>query len=157
MGIKELVLQKGWAGKTISRAETAKRVNELIRPLIDLLHLYNASLSASGSDSGVRDMQQAMPVLRADIGKLTETVHSCGAVAYSGTDLSTSSYSVEESNWTAVLEREIAYAGAVSEEKAIEHQIRTRAILANVVANSTHRQELVNRILKGELTKDETA
>ena len=157
MGLKELVLQKGWAGKTISRAQTAERVNELIRPLIDLMHLYNGSLSASGSNSGVSDMQRAMPVLRADIGKLTETVHSCGAVAYSGTDLSASSYSVQESHWAAVLEREIAYASVVSDEKAIEHQMRTRAILANVVANSDHRQELVNQILKGEMTKDVTA
>ncbi|GMQ81426.1 MAG: hypothetical protein BMS9Abin05_0857 [Rhodothermia bacterium] len=148
MSIKNLVLQKGWAGKTISRVETAERVNALIRPLVDLLLLYNDSLRVSADSTDMSAVQQAMPILRADIGKLAETVHSSGAVAYSGAEPTGASPPGKESNWSAVLEREAAFSDTVSKEKEIEHQMRTRAILANVVTNSIHRQELVKQILE---------
>ncbi len=148
MSIKNLLLQKGWAGKTISRAETAERVNALIRPLVDLLHLYNDSLASPADGTDLSAVQQAMPVLRADIGKLAETVHSSGAVAYSGAEQTGASSPGNESTWSAVLESEAAYSDTVSEEKEVEHQMRTRAILANVVTNSVHRQELVKQILE---------
>ena len=148
MSFKNLLLQKGWAGKTISRAETAERVNALIRPLVDLLHLYNNALEDSADGTDLSAVQQAMPILRADIGKLAETVHSSGVVAYSGAEQMGASPLEKESNWSAVLESEAAYSGVVSEEKEIEHQMRTRAILANIVTNSGRRQELVKQILE---------
>lgn len=148
MSIKDLILQKGWAGKTISRAETADRVNRLIRPLVELLRLYNAAIADTGDSANLSAVQQVMPILRADIGKLAETVHSAGAVAYSGAEQTDVSFAELEIDWSNVLENEAVYSERVSDEKAIEHEMRTRAVLANIVANSVRRQELVKQILE---------
>lgn len=143
MSIKSIILKKGWAGKTISRSETAERVNTLILPLVELLHLYNAALNTD-SGSNNTDVKEVMPILRADIGKLAETVHSCGGTAYSGVDLQPESYSQSSPGWSEVLNRELSYQKLLEQEAAVEHQMRTRAIIGAVTENSITRSGLLS-------------
>ena len=143
MSIKSIILKKGWAGKTISRPETATRVNALIRPLIELLHSYNAFVAVS-PESDTSDIQTFMPTLRADIGKLAETVHSCGQTAYSGVVLEQDSFSESSSTLADVAGREKEYRELLSTEGKIEHQMRTRAIIDVVAANSEARYQIIN-------------
>ena len=146
MSIKSLVLNKGWAGNTITREQTAKHLNALIRPLIELMYYYDAALASGGSGSDLDEVHATMPVLRADIGKLSETIHSCGAVAYSGTDLDPGSFLVGDNSWSAVRAREEKFIEALDEEKRTEHQMRTRAILGALASNANERLHILRRI-----------
>lgn len=146
MSIKSLVLNKGWAGITITREQTAKRLNVLMRSLIELMHFYDAALASGGSGSNLDEVQATMPVLRADIGKLSETVHSCGEVAYSGTDLDPDSFSFGENGWSTVRDMEEKFIEALDEEKKTEHQMRTRAILGALASNANERLHILGRI-----------
>ncbi len=146
MGIKGLVLNKGWAGITITREQTAERLNVLIRTLIELMYYYDAALGSGGSGPDLDQVQETMPVLRADIGKLSETIHSCGAVAYSGTDLDPDSFSSGENDWSAVRDMEEEFIEALTDEKKTEHQMRTRAILGALASNAGERLHILRRI-----------
>jgi hypothetical protein len=145
MSIKNAILNKGWAGKTITREETAERLNSLMRPLIELLFMYDRVLGTAAQDGPAGDLRREMPALRADIGKVSESIMSCGAVAYSGTDLKSADVA-SNADWAHVLEREQAVERALEEERAVEHQIRSRAILKAVAANSKKRLELLKAV-----------
>jgi len=144
MSIKELILNKGWAGTTLGRAETADRLNALLRPLMELMFAYDAAADPVEGETVNAEMQHALSALRADIGKISETVFSCGAVAYSGTDLEPSDFR-RTGSWDSVREREQEIGRILDEEQEVEHQIRTRAVLNAVAANSKARLALIKR------------
>ncbi|MCH8276709.1 MAG: hypothetical protein IIA50_04110 [Bacteroidetes bacterium] len=146
MRIKDLVLRKGWAGKTISRAETASRFNTLIRSLIELMHAYDHAIDTLPSGDHTGALEPAMSRLRADIGKLSETVHSCGVVSYSGTDIEPGSISADKNGWSGVLKLEAAFSSRLKDEKAVEHQMRSRAVLGVFASNSEARMEILRNL-----------
>ncbi len=146
MSIKDLVLNKGWAGTTITRQATADRLNLLIRPLIELMYSYNSAVILPKASGNYEEIQQTLPDLRADIGKLSETIHSSGVAAFSGTELDQGSFA-SDMTWATVLDREEAFAKLLSDEKAYEHHIRTRAVLGALAANSETRRNLVKQLL----------
>lgn len=131
--IKKGFLQKGWAGKTISRSETAERLDPIIRHHIRLNRLHDAAaLDLSGDATSLADLQKNA---RALVGKLAETIYSCGGVAYQGTDLEPQDFRSTDSDETilrrlATMERDLQE--AIQSEDSVEHQIRTRAILGAV-------------------------
>jgi hypothetical protein len=132
MGIKELILKKGWAGRTISRAETVERLNPIIHFMSGVLLQYTSSLEFVDNPQ-IRTM-------RMDIGKLSETIASCGGVParHSGdgdSDGDSGSGDAPENIRSAELDlREL-----LLNERKIEHQMRTRAILGVVLTNTEAR------------------
>ncbi len=138
MSIKDLVLKKGWAGKTLSRLETTDRIDPLIRILIDLMHRYDGSKLSTNAP-----WQHALKMLRMDIGKLSEIVNSNGGKAYTGTDIEPGHYAEVEA--MDLIEEEEAFADLLEAEKLIDHQMRTRAVLDAVAINSTGRLMLLTR------------
>lgn len=146
MGIKELVLRKGWAGKTISRDETAERLNPLLRSLIELMHTYSSALETCDAGQEARTVDEFLSVLRTDIGKMSETIHSCGLPAYSGTDIEPGSFPVGPDGWQEVLNRESIFMASLKGEKSVEHHMRTRAIIGAVMANSIARQDVLQKL-----------
>lgn len=144
MGIKELLLQKGWAGRTISREETIERLNPIMRIMTEMLHLYAAV--RRGVDADVRrEVDAVMKTLRTDIGKVAETVFSSGGTAYSGTELEPDDFAPGEDGWKSLRDAEDVLAAALGEEQDVEHEMRTRAILAKVAANHEDRMKLIRR------------
>jgi len=142
MSIKDAILNKGWAGKTLTRQETAEHLNRLMRPLLELLFTYDAALGKATADGDAGELRREMPTLRADIGKVSESIMSCGAVAYSGTDLEPADFA-SKADWARLLEMEESLGQAIQEERGVEHQIRSRAILNAVGANSKKRLDLL--------------
>ncbi len=144
--IKELLLQKGWAGKTISRSETVERMNPLIRELINLNYHYDAFIK-SLPEGSLRDaLDSAQKTARMDAGKMAETVFSCGGTAYNGTDLEPDSFSTDSDRMRAIknlADRETAFLELLSAESDVEHQMRTRAILSVVSGNAEARLKLL--------------
>lgn len=149
--LKELFLQKGWAGKTISRAETIDRLNPIVERFIRLNYTYDAAerdCSDADLTAGVKSLQKTA---RADVGKLAETIFSCGGVAYSGTNLEPGDFSAGHSD-VEIVDRLIGdeqdFQHAIAGEDEIEHQMRTRAILSVVKSNSDKRLDFLREINK---------
>lgn len=149
MGIKELLLNKGWAGRTLSRPETAERLNPVIRSLTTLMHGYDAAQATLDGEAAA-SLEAARKLLRGDLGKLSETVLSAGHPAYMGVDQEPSAPATGDS--TTVLEalagREEDFHAVLDAEKKVEHQIRTRAVLKNAARNSSERLELLHELTR---------
>jgi hypothetical protein len=149
--LKDLLLQKGWAGKTISRAETVDRVNPVIHRLIALNQHYDAFLRSSREEGLDAELASLQKTARADVGKLAETVFSCGGTPYNGTDLEPSSFAVDNNQraaLTALRDLETSFVDFVADEVNVEHQMRTRAILAVVKANAETRLKLLQEHIR---------
>lgn len=142
MGLKELLLQKGWAGQTLSRDETIERLNPIIRQHMELNHAYNYVI-AHCSEKDVTDALSAFQkVARVDVGKFMETVLSCGGRAYNGVDLDPDAVDLGQDDDEMLLQLrdlESAFRDTLSAEKDVEHQMRTRAVLALIDANCQKR------------------
>lgn len=142
MGLKDLLLNKGWAGTTLSRRETAERLNPIQRKLYEHMHAYDAAI-ARLSDSAVIDQLKAFQrTARIDIGKVAETILSAGAAPYNGIDLEPATGG-DRANTNEVLRDLLAaeekLAAVLAEELKQNHQIRTRAILSVLRQNSDQR------------------
>ena len=145
MGLKDLILNKGWAGKTLDRTETAERINALMHPLVELMYHYEAALGEDEPESVSEGLRSALSMLRADIGKLGEIVYSCGGVAYTGVDFDPAAVDTS-GEWPAVLERERAFLSLLLQERDVEHQMRARAVVGAVATGCKARIELLQRL-----------
>lgn len=140
--IKELFLQKGWAGKTISRSETIDRFNPIIKKHIWLNRHYDAAIRDLGDTESVETFASMQRTARADVGKLSETVFSCGGVAYLGNDLDPDSISAGNTSdkiFFTLLDLEQDLIDSLKDEESVEHQMRSRAILGVVRTHSSER------------------
>jgi len=150
--IKELLLKKGWAGKTITRAETAERLNPILREHILLNREYDHAIRNHPDHSAREALGESQKVARADAGKIAETIYSCGGVAYTGVELDPDDARLAIGNTDlldALEEFESAFGELVGAEKHVEHQMRTRAILGVVLASSETRVGLLRELQRG--------
>ncbi len=155
--LKELLLGKGWAGRTITRAETVERLNPIIKQHIELNRHYEAAMRALDLPPAVEALRAMQRTARMDVGKLSETVFSAGGAAYNGTDLEPGGVDRGASALDIVSElisMERYFRKTVETERdEIEHQIRTRAILELVESNSHDRlktlEKMKTRIARG--------
>lgn len=141
MGILDILLNKGGAGVSMSRPQTVERLNPILRAYYPLFHAYDA-LIAQTSDAGVKGTLEGFQrTTRTDIGKVAETILSCGGVAYNGTDLDPAAVRFDDDAVTHMRDQEEAFHKLVEDELKENHQIRTRAILNVVRENSKGRLE----------------
>lgn len=140
--IKEALLNRGWAGKTLSRSETVEQLNPLIRQHVELNHHYGAAIRHCDDERVVDVLERLQKTARADVGKLSETVLSCGGTPYNGTDLSPEDFTLEgtlSDLFEELNELETAFNDALAEQIDLEHQMRTRGVLEAVKSNSQDR------------------
>jgi len=145
MSIKEILLQKGWAGRTISRPETVIRMNPLIQVMSNLLYAYNCQAEAEPSSFGESSTGDLVRILRMDIGKMCETVASCGGISTRSPEISL----VEGStNWSDITAVEKSLMDMITAEKEIEHHMRSRAILSKVAENTERRLQQLESLVQ---------
>lgn len=147
--MKSLLLKKGWAGKTITRHETVDRVNPLLRRHHEINFTYDSAIARLKDQEVVDRLNGFQHIARADAGKMSETVLSCGGVPESGVDMEPGDFDPgddQRSILTHLIEREQAFLDAIAAEKKIEHQMRTRAILEVVTNNTRQRLDYLNSI-----------
>jgi len=153
--IKEALLNRGWAGQTLSRSETVDRLNPLVRQHIELNHHYDAAIRHCGDERVVDVLERLQKTARADVGKLSETVLSCGGSPYNGTDLEPQDFTLKGSLLDLFEELhnlETDFNDALADELDLEHQMRTRGVLDAVKSNSQDRLdalEALQRRLEG--------
>lgn len=150
MGIKDAFLNKGWAGRTINRAETIERFNPLIRMHHELNRAYNHAISRVSDPEVAGRFEAYQRIARADIGKLSESVLSAGGVAYNGVNLEArdSVSDDEESIIRNLQDLEEEFQRRLNDEVGENHQIRSRAILSVVQANSSDRLNYLSDLAK---------
>lgn len=148
--LKELLLGRGWAGQTITRAETVQRLNPIVKQHIELNHNYEAAIRAIGLQPVTDALSAMQRTARMDVGKISETIYSAGGSAYNGTDLEPGDFDLGERASDMVgslisLERDFRNT-VRTERDEIEHQIRTRAILELLESNSHDRLKALEKM-----------
>jgi hypothetical protein len=151
--LKDLLLGKGWAGTTISRSETIERLNPLIKQFMTMNRHYKHVVHSHGDPGVVETLKDMLKTARTDVGKLSETVLSCGGAAYNGTDLSAEDVDLANDDTEMLFQlqdMEEAFQDAVEAEiNEVEHQMRTRAILNVVLTNSQQRLDTLRSMTRG--------
>jgi hypothetical protein len=139
-------LNKGGAGRSLSRADTIEALNPLVVHHGALIDSYNEALRLLSDRQVAQDIERVMNRLRTELVKLKETVLALGGVPPNGVGRA----AVEPlgSNDSDVLralgEREAAYRDALRDALGYpHHQIRTIAILENNVTGSSERLRMI--------------
>ena len=151
MGLKDAFLQKGWAGKTITRDATVERLNPILQRHIKLNHAYRAAIERLSEKHIVARFSEHQKTARADVGKLSETILSAGGTPYTGTDLKPDAADLGASNndvLFALRDREEDLHDCVVAERGENHQMRTRAILGVVEKDSAERLQDLKEITR---------
>lgn len=154
MSLLDTIFRKGRMGRTISRAETAERVNPLLEKHVWLNHYYRYASEHLENRALAERLAAEQRTARTDVAKLSETVLSAGHVPFSGTDiepeaLDLGSEDAEILGQVQEAEEELHDALA-AELDEIEHQMRTRAILDVVKTNSERRLKALRDATRGQ-------
>ncbi|MCY4171965.1 MAG: hypothetical protein OXE59_11345 [Bacteroidetes bacterium] len=149
--IKSAVLKKGWAGKTLSRSETAHRLNALIEEHVKLKHYYaNLQLHLQSVELQ-EELLTILKTLRLDIGKLKEVVFSCGQTAFNGTSLKPESFHLDSGTPIIELrEFEREFDALLHGEQPIQHQIRSEAVLTRLREHCAERLSFLQKCIRVE-------
>ncbi len=134
----DLLLNKGGAGYSLGRFETAERLNTLIEQLTELAGLY--------AHSDAADVQAQQSALRLDVARLKETVLSLGAIPYNG--VARPPEALPREDLDGLRRKESLFADALADQLKLDHQIRTKAVLVNVQRNAQARLETLDEILR---------
>lgn len=160
MGLKDLLLQKGWAGTTISRSETVERFNPLIRAHIHLNRYYDFAVKTISDSAVTTALAKLQHDARMQVNKMCETVFSNGGVAYSGTDVSPEDFVIEgdeDDILFRLFDMESNFRNAILAEGDIEHHMRSRAIFLNVEQQSSKRLDYLKEQTKRRRRKTAAA
>ncbi len=155
-----LLFNRGGFGQSMSRAETIEHVNPILEQHTRLNRCYNQVIDALSDDEIASELQAAQKTARADVGKLAETVLSAGGTAYNGVDLRGVTFDLGETETDmlfALRDREQALHDAVTDDLDENHQMRTRAILEVVQANSAERLDYLKGITKRRTRRTPTS
>ncbi|MEM1054870.1 MAG: hypothetical protein AAGI52_05045 [Bacteroidota bacterium] len=130
------VLNKGGAGRYISREESVERLRPVIEKHLDLLRAYDhvgKRLSDANADQYFREV--ILPRLRTELNKLYETIFSLGGSAPTGAEMdwiASGLHGSDQEMLKGLIERDRAFSGALATEMdEVHHQERTRAILGH--------------------------
>ena len=150
------ILNKGGAGRYVSREETVPRLNPLVAQYLRVLSAYDYTLPRLSGAIDATELNALMPHARTHAAKLSETVFSMGGTPPNGTDLepgASGQGTTDAEMLHHILDLERAYHDALTEEvDSVHHQERTRAILTHVAEGSETRLEAL-RVLTNRLPR----
>ena len=145
------LLNKGGAGRYISREESVERLRPISDRHLDLLQAYDRELAALPDGPAKEQVEAMTPYLRTETAKISETILSLGGATSTGVDrtpLAPRPGLSDRQRVESLIEAEKAFGGALRDEvDAVHHQERTRAILAHNAAASGTRLDLLRGIL----------
>ena len=143
------ILNKGGAGRYISREESVERLKPVAERHLDLLQTYEAALARMADGPAKERVEAMMPYLRTETAKISETILSLGGAPPTGAGREALAV-VEGSDRNRVqglLDAERDFGGMLREEvDAVHHQERTRAILGHNAEASTSRIDLLRGV-----------
>ena len=125
------LLNKGGAGRYISREESVERLQPIAAAHLDLVYAYDAAAAALDGPARER-LDAVMPYLRTETNKVYETILSLGGTAPMGTQREPAAPASGDvgSIVRRLREAETRFAAILRDEvDVVHHQERTRAIL----------------------------
>lgn len=135
------LLNKGGAGRSLSRGETIDVLIPLVEQHIDLLSQYNAVRRALRNTEIAERLNDLLPRFRNEVGKIRETILALGGVAPTGAGEPLLDLEGSDGNLLYGLDqKERALRDALKE--AIDyphHQFQTLAVLKNNLEGSESR------------------
>ena len=143
------VLNKGGAGRYISRQESVERLQPIAQRHLDLLLAYDRHLDTLPDGPARVQIEAMMPYLRTEVSKMSETILSLGGTPPSGAgEMGASAAPPSDRDPVrAFLDAETDFGGALRDEAdSVHHQERTRAILNHNAQASDARRDLLRGI-----------
>ncbi len=145
------ILNKGGAGRYISREMSVERLRPLSDRHLDLLQVYDRELAALPAGPATERVTAMMPYLRTETAKMSETILSLGGATSTGAGREplapVPGRSVRQ-RVEGLLDAERDFGTALRDEvDAVHHQERTRAILTHNAEASDTRLDLLRGIL----------
>ncbi|MEM6326534.1 MAG: hypothetical protein AAF791_05395 [Bacteroidota bacterium] len=130
------VLNKGGAGKYISREESVERLQPVIASQLELLRAYDHVGKRIADANATQYFDEViLPRLRTELNKLYETVFSLGGSAPTGAAMDWTASDLDGDDVAllkALQVRDRDFGRQLAEEMdAVHHQERTRAILGH--------------------------
>lgn len=153
--LKRLIFNRGGIGKSLTRTETIERLNPILEQHVRLNRYYDSVIDHCSEPDIVERLEAFQKTARTDAGKLSETILSLGGVAYNGTDLRDETFDLGEDDdemLSKLRDLEQEFHNTVQDERDLNHQMRTDAILQVVEENSADRLDYLKRIAKGRRT-----
>jgi hypothetical protein len=142
------LLNKGGAGRSLSRYDTAEALKPLLERHAALLVTYEAVLHRLSDRNAAAEIEKGMNRLRTELGKIRETILSNGGSLPTMAPAAELGGQSDHDVLRALDEAERAYLDALRETLDYpHHQIRTIAILENNVVGSEERQRLIRPVL----------
>lgn len=141
-------LNKGGAGYSVSRAETAERLKPHVERGLELLRSYSVALPGMQDREAADRIEALLPYFRTELGKLYESIFSAGGTVPTGTEIDFSSRVASDGNPLPKLTRREREFGRALEEEidSVHHQERTRAVLKSVAAGSKGRLDALREL-----------
>ena len=143
------LLNKGGAGKSLNRAETAARLGRLMRHHQSIMHAYDAAIRDTPSPEVAAGLELLNKTSRADIGKLSELILSNGHAPPSGSDFDPPDFGEADDDGARgrrLLDLERAYVDMLEAELDEKHRLRTVATIENTLTNTRHRIQTIQRM-----------
>lgn len=144
------ILNKGGAGRYISRAESIDRLLPITDRHLALLREYDGAMAALPAGPDRERLAAMMPYLRTEIAKISETILSLGGTPATGVshEPATATAGDARSVFKGLLDAETTFGRALREEiDAVHHHERTRAILGHNAEASDARIDLLRGIV----------
>lgn len=145
------LLNKGGAGRYISRQESIERLIPIADRHLDLLMGYSRALSGMPDGPAKERIEAMMPYLRTEISKINESILSLGGSPPMGSGRRPATPETGRplrDRLSDLLRSENEFGGALRDEsEAVHHQERTRAILNHNAEASTSRVDLLRGIV----------
>ena len=148
------ILNKGGAGRYISREESVERLRPISERHLDLLRTYDGVLAGLPDGPVKSRLEAMMPYLRTEVAKVSETMLSLGGTPASGAGRSPAPVSLGtlKEQVDRLSDAERGFGSALTEEsEAVHHQERTRAILNHNAEASASRMDLLRDIAANHL------
>ena len=144
------ILNKGGAGRYISREESVDRLRPVAERHLDLLQTYDAALARMPGGPAREQVEAMMPYLRTETAKVSETILSLGGAPPTGAGRQplAATAGTDRDRVQGLLDAEKDFGSMLREETdAVHHQERTRAILGHNAEASTSRIDLLRAVL----------
>lgn len=144
------VMNRGGAGRSMTREESVEAILPLVRQHHNLLHAYDAAIRHLGDRDLAARLNDGMNRARTELAKLKETVFSLAGTPPNGTDLDPDVRigRTDAEIIHALDDAERAYRDALTDTLGLaHHQLRTTAILENNVTGSEARLGVLHPIV----------
>lgn len=143
------ILNRGGAGKSMSRPETVERFNPLVEQMIGLIMAYDDALGRLPDREAAAQINAFMNDARAQLGKLKETVLANGGVPPSGIDREPGQSDLGRTGDDALhaldkLERDFRDTLVRELDDRLHHTERARSICENLLEGSSARLDALH-------------